>query len=172
MAARRPLPRSTFELLFRAARLVNERAVTDARKAGATNLRLPPTQLFPHIAFDGIRMTEIAKRLEVTKQAIGPLVDDLVAAGMVERIADPSDQRAKLIRWTRQGRRALEHGLGVLAQLERDIAATVGPARMASLADTLEAVIAALDKLVEPRLGRSTAPRAVAQPRRRRADPR
>jgi DNA-binding MarR family transcriptional regulator len=144
MVDRKPLPRSTFELLFRAARLVNERAVAHARDAGATNLRLAHTQLFPHIAFDGIRMTEIAKRLEVTKQAIGPLVDDLVAAGMVERIPDPSDQRAKLIRWTRRGRRALEHGLGVLAQLERDVAATVGAARMSSLADTLQAVIAAL----------------------------
>src|SRR4029079_11374484 len=122
------------------------RAGTNARSAGATNLRLAHTQLFPHIAFDGTRMTEIAKRLEVTKQAIGPLVDDLVAAGMVERIPDPSDQRAKLIRWTRQGRRALEHGLGVLAQLEREIAASVGRARMAALADTLEAVVAALDE--------------------------
>jgi DNA-binding MarR family transcriptional regulator len=148
MASRKPLPRSTFELLFRAARLVNERAVADARDAGATNLRLAHTQLFPHITFDGIRMTEIARRLEVTKQAIGPLVDDLVAEGMVERIADPSDQRAKLIRWTRRGRRALEHGLGVLAQLERDVTDTVGPARMAALADTLEAVIGAIG---EPR---------------------
>jgi DNA-binding MarR family transcriptional regulator len=147
VASHKPLPRSTFELLFRAARLVNERAVTNARSAGATSLRLAHTQLFPHIAFDGTRMTEIAKRLEVTKQAIGPLVDDLVAAGMVERVPDPSDQRAKLIRWTRQGRRALEHGLGVLAQLERDIAATVGAQRMAALAGTLEAVIAALDPL-------------------------
>ena len=146
MPPHKPLPRSTFELLFRAARLVNERAVANARSAGATRLRLAHTQLFPHIAFDGTRMTEIAKRLEVTKQAIGPLVDDLVAAGMVERIPDPRDQRAKLIRWTRQGRRALEHGLGVLARLERDIAATVGAQRMTALAGTLEAVIAALDE--------------------------
>ncbi|MGH9886881.1 MAG: MarR family winged helix-turn-helix transcriptional regulator [bacterium] len=147
VASHKPLPRSTFELLFRAARLVNERAVTSAREAGATSLRLAHTQLFPHIAFEGTRMTEIARRLDVTKQAIGPLVDDLVAAGMVERIADPSDQRAKLIRWTRRGRRALEHGLGVLARLEREIAATVGPTRMAALADTLDAVIAALDDI-------------------------
>jgi DNA-binding MarR family transcriptional regulator len=146
MARRKQLPRSTFELLFRASRLVNERAVANARRAGATQLRLAHTQLFPHIAFDGVRITEIARRLEVTKQAIGPLIDDLVAAGMVERIPDPTDARAKLVRWTRRGRQALEHGLGVLAELERDMATAVGPTRMAALADTLEALIAALDR--------------------------
>src|SRR5689334_6682911 len=151
--ARRPLPRATFELLLRAARLVNERAVAQIQRAGASELRLAHTQLFPHITFAGVRLTEIARRLEVSKQAIGPLVDELVAAGMVERIADPSDQRAKLIRWTPRGRRALEHGLGVLAQLERELAPRVGRARMAHLARTLEALIAALE------LPAATAPR-------------
>lgn len=148
--AGRTLPRSTFELLFRAARLVNERAIAQIQRAGAPELRLAHTQLFPHIAFDGVRLTEIAKRLQVSKQAIGPLVDDLVAAGVVERIADPRDQRAKLIRWTRRGRRALEHGLGVLGALERELAPAVGRARMAALADTLEAVIAAVEALAPP----------------------
>src|SRR5262245_58500689 len=105
---RTQLPRSTFELLFRAARLVNERAVAEVQHEGGTPLRLAHTQLFPHIAFEGIRLTEIAKRLDVTKQAISPLVDELVDTGMVERVADPADQRAKLIRWTRAGRAALQ----------------------------------------------------------------
>lgn len=139
-----PLPRSTFELLFRAARLVNERAVGEIQRAGATGLRLAHTQLFPHISSDGVRLTEIARRLEVSKQAIGPLVDELVAAGMVERTADPADHRAKLIRWTSAGQAAVRHGLGVLAALERELAPRVGAARMAELADTLEALISAL----------------------------
>jgi DNA-binding MarR family transcriptional regulator len=150
MARRTQLPRSTFELLFRAARLVNERAIARIQREGATRLRLAHTQLFPHITFDGVRLTEVAKRLEVTKQAIGPLVDELVEAGMVERIADPADQRAKLIRWTRAGRAAMQHGLGVLARLERELAPAVGPARMAALADTLEALIAALTESPSP----------------------
>jgi DNA-binding MarR family transcriptional regulator len=138
------LPRSTFELLFRAARLVNERAITTARARGATELRLAHTHLLPHITSAGVRATEIAKRLDVSKQAIGPLVDELVAEGVVERVPDPTDSRAKLVRWTRRGREAMRHGLGVLAELERGIAVTVGADRMAALADTLEAVIAAV----------------------------
>jgi DNA-binding MarR family transcriptional regulator len=66
---------------------------------------------------------------------------------VVERIDDPGDRRAKLIRWTRRGRRALEHGLGVLGELESDLAAEVGRGRLATLGDTLELVIAAVEKL-------------------------
>jgi DNA-binding MarR family transcriptional regulator len=139
------LPRSTLELLFRSARLVNERAIARIRAAGG-NLRQAHTTLFPHITREGVRMTELASRLDVTKQAIGPLIDDLEEAGIVERIDDPADRRAKLIRWTAAGRRALRHGIGVLAELEVELAKQIGTARMAELATTLERIIAAVGR--------------------------
>jgi DNA-binding MarR family transcriptional regulator len=138
------LPRSTFELLFRAARLVNERAVTRVQAHGG-RLRTAHTHLFPHITTEGVRLTELADKLGVTKQAVGPLVDDLEREEIVERIDDPDDRRAKLIRWTKRGERALLHGLGVLADLERELAPAVGKARMAALADTLEVLIGAVE---------------------------
>jgi DNA-binding MarR family transcriptional regulator len=137
------LPRSTFELLFRAARLVNERAVARVH-ASAGSVRIAHTALFPHITGDGVRLTAIADKLGVTKQAIGPLVDDLQREGVVERIDDPHDRRAKLIRWTRKGERALVHGLGVLAELERELANQIGKRRMTELAATLDKLINAL----------------------------
>jgi DNA-binding MarR family transcriptional regulator len=140
------LPRSTFELLFRAARLVNERAIARIQRAGASNLRLAHTALFPHITDAGVRQTELADKLGVTKQAIGPLVDDLEREGVVERIADPADARAKLVRWTAKGRRALREGIGVLAQLEAELAEDVGARKLAALADTLEDLIAAVER--------------------------
>lgn len=139
------LPRSTLELLFRAARLVNERAMGDVQAGGGT-LRVAHTQLFPHITSDGVRLTEIADKLGVTKQAIGPLVDDLEREGVVERVDDPDDRRAKRIRWTRKGQRALLHGLGILASLESELAREIGKARLADLADTCERIIAVLDR--------------------------
>lgn len=139
------LPRSNFELLFRAARLVNEAAI--ARIHGADGrLRIAHTTLFPHITTNGVRLTELADKLGVTKQAIGPLVDDLEREGFVERIDDPSDRRAKLIRWTRKGQRAMLRGLGVLAELEGELARDVGQARLAELGDACEQLIAALSR--------------------------
>lgn len=139
------LPRSTFELLFRAARLVNETAIARVQASGG-RLRTAHTQLFPHITTQGVRLTDLADRLGVTKQAIGPLVDDLEREGIVERVDDPDDRRAKRIRWTRKGQRALLHGLGVLAALEAELAREVGTARLSELADTCERLIVALDR--------------------------
>ncbi len=140
------LPRSTFELLFRAARLVNEHAIVRINEAGGSGgrIRTAHTQLFPHISREGIRLTELAERIGVTKQAIGPLVDDLEREGVVERSDDPADRRAKRIRWTRKGERALHHGLAVLAQLERELAREVGKKRLDDLAETCEQLIRAL----------------------------
>jgi DNA-binding MarR family transcriptional regulator len=128
------LPRSTFELLFRAARLVNEAAIARVQAVGGT-LRTAHTQLFPHITSDGIRLTELAERIGVTKQAIGPLVDDLERQRFVERVEDPADRRAKRIRWTRKGQRALLHG----------ISQQVGKARLADLATTCERIVSSLE---------------------------
>ena len=140
------LPRSTFELLFRASRLVNERAIARVADGGG-RLRPAHTALFPHITSQGVRLSTLADRVGVTKQAIGPLIDDLEQQGVVQRVDDPADRRAKLIRWTKKGERALLHGLGVLADLERDLARSIGKARMAALADTLEALIGAVEEL-------------------------
>src|SRR6476646_8524796 len=83
---------ATLQLLFKAARLANERALARA----AADAQRPPvraahTALFPHLDFDGIRLTDLAARVGVTKQAVGQLVDDLADLGMVERISDPTD---------------------------------------------------------------------------------
>jgi DNA-binding MarR family transcriptional regulator len=59
-------------------------------------------QLERHAA--GIRMGELSKRLMVTTGNITQLTDQLERDGLVERVADPSNRRAILIRLTETGR--------------------------------------------------------------------
>src|SRR5215831_15353995 len=110
---------ATLQLLFKAARLANERALARlASDPSRPPVRPAHTALFPHLDFDGIRLTDLATRVGVTKQAIGQLVDDLAALGMVEKIGDPADKRAKRNRFSRRGYGALMHGLGTLREIE------------------------------------------------------
>src|SRR6476469_5743919 len=100
---------------FKAARLANERALARAASDPARPpVRAAHTALFPHLDFEGIRLTDLAARVGVTKQAVGQLIDDLARLGMVERVADPTDRRAKRVRFSRRGHAALLHGLGIL----------------------------------------------------------
>jgi DNA-binding MarR family transcriptional regulator len=137
---------ATLQLLFKASRLANERALARVA-AGPRGPQVRPahTTLFPHLDFDGIRLTELATRVGVTKQAVGQLVDDLVALGMVERVSDPADGRAKLIRFSRRGYGALMHGLGVLREIEDALRGALGARRMRELHETLRLLIGALE---------------------------
>jgi DNA-binding MarR family transcriptional regulator len=139
---------ATLQLLFKASRLANERALARVAahpSAAGNRVRAAHTALFPHLDFDGVRLTDLAARVGVTKQAVGQLVDDLAAAGMVERVPDPQDRRAKRIRFSRLGYAALMHGLGVLRDLEGELRSAVGERRMRELHQTLALLIGALE---------------------------
>jgi DNA-binding MarR family transcriptional regulator len=136
---------STGQLLLRAARLLDARALERiTAQPGAPPIRPAHTRLFPHLDFTGVRASDLAARLGVTKQAIAPLVAELCAWGVVESAPDPSDGRARLLRFTPAGLEALLHGLGTLAALEREIAAEVGEADMAVFRRVLTAWTARL----------------------------
>jgi DNA-binding MarR family transcriptional regulator len=137
---------ATLQLLFKASRLANERALARlASDPARPPVRPAHTALFPHLDFDGIRLTDLAARVGVTKQAIGQLVDDLAALGMVERIADPADKRAKRIRFSRRGYAALMQGLGMLREIEDALGAALGRRRIRELHETLKLVIGVLE---------------------------
>lgn len=139
---------STGQLLLKCARLLDEQAVARVNRQGARPpLRPAHTRLFPHIDQQGTRLTELARRVGITKQAVGQLVDELVQMGALELVPDATDRRARLVRFSPRGLQAIEHGLQVLAGLERDIAEQVGQKKMSALRETLAEVLAALESL-------------------------
>ncbi|MFO0696892.1 MAG: MarR family winged helix-turn-helix transcriptional regulator [Polyangiales bacterium] len=149
-AYRRELDRrkreSTLQLLFRASRLVDEAALARvAARPGRPALRRSHTSLFPHIALEGTRITDLAAKLGVTKQAVSQLVDDLEAAGVVERVPDPDDARAKRVVFTARGRAGLLDGLEVLAAFEAELAERIGEDRMEALHDALVALLGVVE---------------------------
>jgi DNA-binding MarR family transcriptional regulator len=103
----------------------------------------------------GLRLTEIAERGNMTKQSAGEVVDDLVARGYVERIPDPDDRRAKIVRLTERGEAAQVYGFQLLAEIEKRWGERFGAERIADLRATLEGIAAveapfAVSEPVEP----------------------
>jgi DNA-binding MarR family transcriptional regulator len=90
----------------------------------------------------GSRLTDLADRAHMTKQSVGEVVTDLEQRGYVERVPDPDDGRAKIIRLTERGHAALGVGRGLIDDIERDWAEQFGEERIAALRDALEAVTA------------------------------
>ncbi|WP_243060893.1 MarR family winged helix-turn-helix transcriptional regulator [Nocardioides sp. SR21] len=84
-----------------------EQRILDAVVAAGYPVTLAQARVFQRVDADGSRLTELAASAQVTKQTAGFLVDQLEAGGYVERVPDPSDARARLIRITDRGHQAV-----------------------------------------------------------------
>jgi DNA-binding MarR family transcriptional regulator len=110
--------------------------------AGFTDIRPGHGCVFGTIDPEGSRLTELAERAHMTKQSVGEATSDLEQRGYLERVPDPVDGRAKIIRLTARGREAQAIGRRLIDEIEHEWAARYGEERVAALRDALEAITA------------------------------
>lgn len=79
-----------------------------------------------HLAVGGSRLTELAASAGMSKQAMGDLVNQCEAWGLVRREADPHDRRARRVVFTESGLAWLEAFRGAVAQAEEEFHQAVG----------------------------------------------
>lgn len=79
-----------------------------------------------HLAVGGSRLTELAESAGMSKQAMGDLVSQCEAWGLVTREADPHDKRARQVVFTASGLLWLEAFRRAVAQAEDEFRQAVG----------------------------------------------
>ena len=79
-----------------------------------------------HLALGGSRLTELALQAGISKQAMGDLVDQCEAWGLVTRQAGQRDRRARLIAFTADGMLWLRAFQEAVAQAEQEFRQEVG----------------------------------------------
>lgn len=87
-------------LLFVANRALEKRAFDAVVAAGITDITLAQARIAARIAPHGSRVSDLAAQARVTKQSAASLVEQLEKAEYVERVPDPTDGRARLVRLT------------------------------------------------------------------------
>ena len=81
----------------------------------------------------GTRLSELAHRALITKQAMMQVVDDLQERGLVRRTADVNDSRAKVVRLTAKGLRQRAEARRAVAAVESRARRTLGDRRFEGL---------------------------------------
>jgi DNA-binding MarR family transcriptional regulator len=102
---------------------------------------------------DGLRPTEVAEQLGITKQSVNQAVRDLEAGGYLTLEPDPTDGRARVIRLTAKGHRLHDLAYTVALSAEQAIARQLGPRRFSEFKKSLEEInehIANGDLVVAP----------------------
>jgi DNA-binding MarR family transcriptional regulator len=118
----------------------------DARLAehGHTHIRPAHSNVFVWLEDDGTRVSVLAERARITKQSMGELVAHLEQHGYVERIPDPTDRRAKLVRPTASGHALYPIARAAIAEVVDGWSARLGQAKMRQLRELLEELDAML----------------------------
>jgi DNA-binding MarR family transcriptional regulator len=80
-----------------------------------------------HLALQGSRVTELAQRAGMTKQAMGTLVGQCEAWGLVMREDDANDGRARLVQFTPTGLAWLKAHEQAVAQAEDEMRTATSP---------------------------------------------
>lgn len=92
-----------------------------------------------HLPVEGARLTALAQAAGMSKQAMGTLVNQCEAWGMVQRVDDPLDARAKRVVFTDTGLAWLTACQDAVAQAENELRAAVSPEVATVVALGLEA---------------------------------
>lgn len=96
------------------------------RKKGFTDVRTSHISLLRHIDMDGTRITEIAERAGITKQAVGQLVKICESLNLVTTMPDEVDGRAKIVIFTDHGRKLILEQQAIIAAIDNAVEEKIG----------------------------------------------
>lgn len=114
--------------------------------AGYPDLRPAHLVVFQQMRPEGVRLTELAESAQITKQSMGYIVDHLEEQGYVERVPDPADRRAKIIRLTERGKDVERAAREILRGIEAEWGRHLGKERLRQLRETLTDLVLMLGR--------------------------
>jgi len=124
-------------LLLTAFRSLDAEIGRGLQDRGISDLR--PSQAAALVLVDraGTRLTELAHRAGITKQAMMQMLDDLEALGCIRRTTDEADARAKVVRLTAKGLRHRAAARKSVQAVELRVRRSLGERRYEALRATL-----------------------------------
>lgn len=105
---------------------------------GHTGLGMAHTTLIANLDTKGTRITTLAKRMGITKQAAGHLAADLIDRGYIVSNPDPVDRRAVLVTFTEKGWQFLHDAYELKGEIETEFTNILGKERLEQLRETLD----------------------------------
>ncbi len=140
----RARPENLAILLREPFRAMDEELLARLAERGHPEVRSAHGNVFQYLDDDGTRVGVLAERARVSKQAMAQLVAHLEAHGYLERVPDPADGRAKLVRSTARGREVFAIARELMADIDARIGKRLGEAKQRRLRELLEELGAAL----------------------------
>jgi len=124
-------------LLLRAAREFSREICHELSERDHPELKPGHALLVANLEKEGVRVSTLAERAEISKQAMGQLIREMEALGYVTRAVDKADKRAVLILPTERGQQLLEDVAQVARIIEARQKQKIGEHELIQLRETL-----------------------------------
>lgn len=111
--------------------------VRGLQERGFREFRASHMNVLRHVDLGGTRITEIADRSRLSKQAVGQLVASCEAQNLVRTISDATDRRAKIVIFTDLGTAVIDAERDVMARMDAELNIVLGVKGFAALRRSL-----------------------------------
>lgn len=125
------------QLLTEAKRWFDDALLASMEAAGEQPVTVAQAAVFATLDEQGTTISELARRIGVTRQTVHQAVHGLIGMGLLEQVPDPASARSRLIRPTAEGARVHRRAQAALAVIEQVLAERIGRAGVAALREAL-----------------------------------
>jgi DNA-binding MarR family transcriptional regulator len=134
---------------------LQQRVQAGLAAAGLPEIRPAHAAIFQWLPPEGGRATELAERIGTTKQAVGYLIEYLEEHGFIERVPDPGDGRALLVRRTAKGWLVNQTARRLVEEVQAEWAERLGAGKLDELRGLLTELVEVLGFEYSPQVGGS-----------------
>ena len=138
-------PENLAILLREPFRTMSEQLIERLAQRGHADVRYAHGNVFQYLDDGGTRVSVLAQRAGMTKQSMAQLVEHLEGHGYLERVADPGDGRAKLVRATARGADVFDIVRDYVAEVDARLDEKLGAAKVQRLRVLLKELDGALE---------------------------
>lgn len=120
------------------------------RYAKATGLSMPQFSILMQLHHRGpCGMSGISEGYDITPAATSQLVDKLVQGGLIQRVEDPTDRRAKLLSLTEKGEEFVQRGIEERYRWVEELAGKLSAEERAQVSAALDVMTRAAQGMEE-----------------------
>jgi len=108
-------------LTTKAGRALQADMVVQSNNRGYPEIQQSHNAVFATLPPEGARAADMAARFGITRQSMGEIIRDMADLGIVEMVPDPSDGRAKIVRFTEYGATCAQQGFNYIIELDQTL---------------------------------------------------
>ena len=117
---------------------VEDRLMASAEKNGYGYVSPSMARLYSYLGNEPIPMSELARRLKISRQAIHQLVAEGINSDFLTLINSPHDKRIKLVMFSTNGKEMANTALAELRKIEIELESSIGSENVQELRRILE----------------------------------